>query len=142
MGQSRQLGQDFQPDDQGIQGVEVDSFEQWLASKKLSKPKNYRERVKAGIQTPWASRPKKKMRKASKKYAKQLKTYNSLKEEFLLVRDICECCKDARAEQVHHKAGRGKNLNKVETWMAVCQQCHRHIEDHKQWARAMKYILY
>lgn len=120
----------------------MDSFERWLADKKLSKPKNYKERVKAGIQKPWASRPKKKLRKASKKYAKQLKRYNELKEEFLLVHDICECCKDARAGQVHHKMGRGKYLNKIETWMAVCHHCHRHIEDHKEWARVMGYILY
>lgn len=47
----------------------------------------------------------------------------------------CQLC-GAQATDIHHKAKRGKNLNNVDTWMAVCRKCHNRIEDNKSWARA------
>jgi hypothetical protein len=33
------------------------------------------------------------------------------------------------------------NLNKTETWLAVCRACHTRIEEHKGWAREMGYLV-
>lgn len=89
------------------------------------------------------------LRKVSKKYAKELATYRSLKKFILGKRMYCEMpsrtgCPSClnRATQIHHKFGRGKNLNSVIYWLAVCDSCHKYIEEHKNEARKMGLILY
>lgn len=47
------------------------------------------------------------------------------------------------ATQIHHMRGRtGGLLCDTRYWLAVCQDCHRYIEDHKKWARQKKLIQY
>lgn len=48
-----------------------------------------------------------------------------------------------KATQVHHMKGRtGSLLCDTRYWLAVCQECHRYIEDHKKWSRQKKVIHY
>ncbi|WP_234666641.1 hypothetical protein [Dyadobacter sp. CY261] len=68
----------------------------------------------------------------SKKQAEKLKEYTRLRIDFLKVRPKCEaalsgCIK--RATQIHHRAGRGRYLLEVITWMAICQNCHSKVHD-------------
>lgn len=84
------------------------------------------------------------LRKVSKKYAKELATYRSLKKFILGERYYCEMpsrtgapsCLN-RATQIHHMKGRGKNLNSVVYWLAICNDCHRYIHDHANEARKL-----
>lgn len=41
------------------------------------------------------------------------------------------------ATDVHHKAGRGENLLKISTWIAVCRSCHTYIETNPAEAKEM-----
>jgi len=42
-----------------------------------------------------------------------------------------------KATDVHHKAGRGENYNKISTWLAVCRSCHTWIELHPEEAKEL-----
>jgi hypothetical protein len=73
--------------------------------------------------------------RVSKKRAAEGKEYASLREAFLSLRPVCEArisgvC-SYNSTDVHHKAKRGKNYLKVETWMSVCRACHAHIENNR-----------
>jgi hypothetical protein len=46
------------------------------------------------------------------------------------------------ATDIHHKKGRGKNLCKKESFMAVCRKCHTFIHDNPAWARENNYLIY
>jgi uncharacterized protein YlaI len=76
------------------------------------------------------------LRRCSKKHAKELETYRVLRLSYLSEHQFCEMdgCGN-RANQIHHKEKRGKNLNNIDTWMALCPDCHTKIEDNKSWAR-------
>lgn len=93
---------------------------------------------------------KKPMRRASKQRAAEYATYRSLKNYFLSQRSYCEMPSETgaptclrTATQVHHIKGRsGALLCDTRWFMAVCQECHDYIENHKKWARQKKLILY
>lgn len=93
---------------------------------------------------------KKPMRRASKQRAAEYATYRSLKNYFLSQRPYCEMPSETgaptclrTATQVHHIKGRsGALLCDTRWFMAVCQECHDYIENHKKWARQKKLILY
>lgn len=60
--------------------------------------------------------------------------YKDLRDEYLKTHGICECCNQAIAEDIHHKAGRiGDNLFKH--FLAVCRPCHQRIEENPEWAK-------
>ena len=63
----------------------------------------------------------------SKKQQKKLREYSKLRKEYLEEHPLCECGCGRKSRDIHHKAGRGSNLNRVETWMAVCRPCHDEI---------------
>jgi hypothetical protein len=67
------------------------------------------------------------IRPVSKATAQKLKTYSTLRREYLIVHNKCEAglpgC-DKRGTEIHHKAGREKYLLDNSTWMAVCRWCH------------------
>jgi hypothetical protein len=73
--------------------------------------------------------------KQSPKRRKENATYTMLRRSFMLAHPFCEACKllhPRRAEascstELHHMHGRGINLNRVETWAAVCSPCHLEI---------------
>ena len=71
----------------------------------------------------------------------RLNLYHNLRKEYLLKHPKCEACECEEATQIHHKARRGANLNKTQTWMAVCFGCHRKIEENGRWARQKGYLL-
>ena len=87
------------------------------------------------------------MRRVSPKHKKELAIYYKLKKSFLTQNRGCQAytlsgakC-DRLATQVHHRKGRGKYLNIVASWMAVCYLCHDTIETKRSWAKAMGYLL-
>lgn len=72
------------------------------------------------------------VKKITAKHAKELQDYGVLRRIYLQGHPECEArlpgiC-DGQSNQVHHAAKRGDNLLKSDTFMAVCQSCHTHIE--------------
>ena len=51
-------------------------------------------------------------------------------------------CGETYGVTVHHRMGRGKQLNELKFFMTVCQRHHRWIEDNKKEARRRGYVLY
>lgn len=84
------------------------------------------------------------MRKVSAKLSKEMRRYYVLRDEFLTIDRPCGLgvygC-TGYADDVHHKKGRGKFLNDVETWMGVCRSCHTWIHEHPNEARRRKVLL-
>ncbi len=79
-------------------------------------------------------KPSKVVRKPIKKVSAKLKKANGeyaiLRAAFLRENPICKATRkgcSGHATEVHHKAGRGKNLLQVDTWLAVCHNCHEWI---------------
>lgn len=69
--------------------------------------------------------------------------YSRVRKEYLFAKGYtCEVCGNAGANQIHHKAKRGKNLCNTETFMCVCALCHRKIHDNPKWARENGYLIY
>lgn len=81
------------------------------------------------------------LRRVSKKREKENRIYRTLRKQYLSEHPECEMpeCRRA-ATDIHHKNKRGKNLNKVDTWMALCRPCHTLIENNKSWARENNYL--
>ena len=84
------------------------------------------------------------LRRVSKKRGKALRVYARLRAAFLWDGGWVKVCEvwncPSLATEVHHKAGRGKNLNNVATWMAVCRPHHEKIHRNPSWARAHNYL--
>lgn len=77
------------------------------------------------------------LKKVSTKYSKDLAVYRKLKKQYHEMNPICHRCKAHPSdESPHHMAGRGKLLNRVDLWAALCMLCHRHV--HTYPAQAMK----
>lgn len=68
----------------------------------------------------------------SKKRQVENDTYSKLRETFLFINPNCEAklvgCA-GKATDVHHKKGRGDNMLKIGTWLAVCRSCHQWLEE-------------
>lgn len=67
--------------------------------------------------------------------------YSKLRLAFLVVHSICQAkligC-TGKATDVHHKAGRGENHLKISTWLAVCRNCHKWIEENPTEAKDLE----
>lgn len=62
--------------------------------------------------------------------------YARLRAAFLKGEPICQRCRVAASEEVHHLRGRaGKLLLYVPCWMALCSACHRWVTDNPEGAR-------
>jgi hypothetical protein len=87
-------------------------------------------------------RSKKAIRRVSKKRGKALREYSRLRAKFLFEHPTCQvgCC-EVPSRDVHHKASRGKNLNNVATWMAVCRVHHDLIHRCPGHARSLGYLI-
>ena len=86
----------------------------------------------------------KRIKKKSKKLAINERIYSVLRKDFLLDHPTCECGQPGCttiATQVHHKKGRGRWLNFVEFFLAVCYSCHEWIELHPKEAKAKGFSL-
>lgn len=81
------------------------------------------------------------IRKVSKKLAGDLRIYNILRKDYLLDHPTCEASISRgctyRSTEIHHKRGRGKNLNNVDTFLACCRPCHDWIGAHPHAARQL-----
>jgi hypothetical protein len=69
-----------------------------------------------------------------------LDEYGKKRVAFLALHRVCQAnlvgC-TGQATDVHHKAGRGINHNKMSTWIAVCRTCHQWIEENPQEAKEL-----
>ena len=58
--------------------------------------------------------------------------YSKKRKAYLALFSTCQAtlvdC-TGQATDVHHMEGRGENHNKINTWLAVCRNCHRWIEE-------------
>lgn len=81
----------------------------------------------------------KQIAKTGEKLKEDLKEYKPIRDQFLKDNPFCEAglkgC-GVKSSEVHHKRGRGKNLSKVETFLAVCSSCHSLIENNPAFAKA------
>lgn len=76
----------------------------------------------------------------SDKRAKQRAEYRREVRRWLAGRK-CEAC-PRKATECHHKKGRrGDMLLDKRFWMAVCSSCHSKIENEREWAYEMGYLL-
>lgn len=69
----------------------------------------------------------------SEKKKKDDATYKKLRRAFLKANGYCMIRKKGCtviATDVHHKAGRGANYLKVETWLPACRHCHDIVTEH------------
>ena len=73
------------------------------------------------------------------KRRKDLETYFALRKEFLVAQKNCRLC-DRTATDVHHRLGRGRFLNAIETWMPLCRRCHMMIHAKPSWAMEQGYL--
>jgi hypothetical protein len=76
----------------------------------------------------------------SAKRAAEQEGYKILREAFLMLNRFCEAKLSGCqywSQDVHHKAGRGRNYLAPQTWMPVCRHCHRFIHDNGQEARKL-----
>jgi 5-methylcytosine-specific restriction endonuclease McrA len=81
------------------------------------------------------------MRKVSKKRAKQLRHYSTVRREYLRQNPTCALC-GVEATEVHHKRGRvGVDLINKDYFLAVCRECHQLIELNPTWARKLGYSI-
>jgi AMMECR1 domain-containing protein len=79
--------------------------------------------------------PPKKAAPISTKMKVTMDEYSKKRTAFLALHRTCEAklvgCTGASTE-VHHKAGRGKNHNRMSTWLAVCRSCHEWITENSK----------
>lgn len=84
------------------------------------------------------------IKKISKGLRKKVAEYSALRKDFLEQFPFCMAkiwvslqsvgCTHL-ATDIHHRKGRGKYLLDVETWLPVCRNCHRWIEEHPKEAK-------
>lgn len=86
-------------------------------------------------------KPPKRISPVSKNRARKLREYTDLKKKFLEEHRKCQAnlpdC-GVTVTDLHHKGGRGKNLNEVSTWLAVCRKCHDKIHNSMSMEEAIK----
>lgn len=74
----------------------------------------------------------------SKKMQVTMDEYSKKRIAYLALFSTCQAtlvdC-TGKATDVHHMAGRGSNHNKISTWLAVCRNCHRWIEENPEDAK-------
>lgn len=94
--------------------------------------------------TPLRSRSRLKrtpLKQTSKRQAKALREYRRLRAAYMADHSVCESCGTQPATDLHHKAGRGANLCRTETFMATCRQCHNAIHSNPSIARIKGHLI-
>ena len=84
--------------------------------------------------------PPKKVNPISKKMKVTMDEYSKKRTAFLALYPMCQAKVHAcsvTATDVHHMAGRGENHNNVNTWIAVCRNCHSWIETNPDAAKEL-----
>ncbi len=75
---------------------------------------------------------KKPIKKVSEKRKKDNKEYTALRQVYLLRNPLCEVKLKGcfgKASEIHHDLGRGINLNNIDSFVAICRNCHNIVED-------------
>lgn len=85
-------------------------------------------------------KPRKPIRRVSKKRAGDLRKYSMYAADYLKAHPNCEVCGDS-SDCIHHKRGRGIHLNKTEFFLSVCHNCHNYIHRNPMWSKRMGYML-
>lgn len=86
------------------------------------------------------------LRRCSKKHSAELAKYYELRSSFLAENTLCEGFKvgtagcEGDATEVHHTLGRGKHLNDVDSYLALCRHCHVWCHSHPSQARARGWL--
>lgn len=99
-------------------------FHQYLRNDKTVKPK----------------KKQKSFRVISESLEAKLKVYRPLRDKYMREHPECEICNNP-SQDLHHKAGRGKFLSDVTTFMAVCRRCHNYIHENPKKSRESLYLL-
>lgn len=87
-------------------------------------------------------KPAKPIAKKSEGLKEEMKKYTKLAKLFLAMHTKCAVCKTVRSQCIHHMAGRvGENLRDRKTFLAVCFDCHRKIEENPDWAKENGYSV-
>ena len=82
------------------------------------------------------------LRNASPKRQSEYKEYSKVKKAYLALHPICERCKKAKSQDIHHKAGRvGKWLCRYEFFAALCRHCHDSCHANPVAARKQGWII-
>jgi hypothetical protein len=82
------------------------------------------------------------LRNASPKRQREYKEYTKVKQAYMALHPICERCKKAKSQDIHHKAGRvGQWLCRYEFFAAVCRACHDAIHENGVAARKQGWII-
>jgi hypothetical protein len=86
-------------------------------------------------------KPRKAINKMSTSLAQQNKIYYAVGKVFLANHPKCQAnCKGCKiySTEIHHKRGRiGKLLTDIRFFLAVCERCHKWIENNPKAAKAL-----
>lgn len=80
--------------------------------------------------------------KMSEGMKKKYQEYRPARDKYMKEHPICEFKNCTKVSQdLHHKAGRGANLSRPETFMAVCRAHHNYIHANPKEARELGYLI-
>ena len=121
--------------------------ETYIFSKGRCKPCANNEYARRGIENQRAKerKPRKaknyRIPRVSKSMLKKLAEYRPLRDAYMSAHEICEVkgC-NRKSQDLHHVARRGKNLCNVDTFLAVCRECHIYIEDNPIESKKLGYL--
>jgi len=72
------------------------------------------------------------VKKVTQKRADELSKYPGLKRQYIAIHPICEVrlvdCTE-RSTEIHHCSLSAKNFLNTDTWLSVCANCHKLVED-------------
>jgi hypothetical protein len=82
------------------------------------------------------------LRNATPKRQSEYKEYAKVKQAYLALHPICEKCKKAKSQDIHHKAGRvGRYLCEYSLFAALCRACHDFCHANGREARKQGWII-
>lgn len=81
------------------------------------------------------------LRPTATKRKKECQAYTKIRAVYLERHPVCERCKKAKSQEIHHKAGRYcKLLCDYRMFAAICRECHEWIHANGRQARADGWI--
>lgn len=82
------------------------------------------------------------IKKRSDKMRKEDAIYSHKKKEYMKNHPYCEVagCGN-KADDLHHRKGRGIHYTDERYFMAVCRSCHQKFDTHTKWAMENGYVL-